>query len=145
MCPQLAYHSCQSASWAVILSIWSTSISRQTSSLAGRENKPKEKHVQGKKNHVFIIFPNQSVIIKLLPPYVQDMYLQGKYRPSMVSQTQSHRPRCDRRWCDYADLCSPPLSHHKTEGYLISCERKWVIRNYIIHCENFNDSLKLTG
>lgn len=31
------YHSCQSASCAVILSIWSTSMSRQTSSLAERE------------------------------------------------------------------------------------------------------------
>lgn len=67
------------------------------------------------------------------------MYLQGKYHPSMVSQTQSRRRRCDRRWCDYADLCSPPLSHHKTEGYLISCKRGRGIRICRICRENFND------
>lgn len=49
ICTRLAYHSCQSASCAVILSIWSTSISRQTSSLADRKNKCKDETCYWKK------------------------------------------------------------------------------------------------
>lgn len=41
------YHSCQSASCAVILSIWSTSMSRQTSSLADIETIQTKRSIQG--------------------------------------------------------------------------------------------------
>lgn len=63
----------------------------------------------------------------LLPPCGEDKYLRVKCHPNRESRTRSLRRRCDKRWCDCADLCSPPRFRRRKGGSLIGCKEMTIM------------------